>query len=170
MKADIMSMASGLLSVTQDRVLNVCYNITTIFILTHYQILSTRVEVHESLHSLATSSSAVLTLLEVSPGTGGSWCYLVVVLRLLEEHAALHLLLLLPPLLSDPVRHVGLQQLVDILSALAVGGRQVHVRAGGPHRTNSLALLEIFLIVKALQSVPLLEFHFHQHLLFLKQR
>ena len=62
-----MSMASGLLSVTQDRVLNVCYNITTIFILTHYQILSTRVEVHESVHSLAASSSAVLTLLEVSP-------------------------------------------------------------------------------------------------------
>ena len=88
--------------------------------------------------------------------------YLVVVLGLLQEHAALHLLLLVPPLLSHPLRHVRLQELLHILGAVAVDRSEVDVGADGPHGSNFPALLEKFLVVQTLETV----LHFHQELLF----
>ena len=164
-----MSIASGLLSVTQAMVLTFRLSFRNCKTC-HYQILSAGEEIHEAIHPLSTSSRAVLSsdCSQVVRLVLSS--YLVVVLRLFEEHAALNLLLFVPELLSHPLCHVGLKELLHVLGALAVDRRQVDVRAGGPHRTNFPSHLEIFLIVMALKTVLLLELHLHQKFLFLRKR
>ena len=95
--------------------------------------------------------------------------HLVKMLRLFEEHAGLHLIRFVPELLRVPVLQVGLEELLNVLRAVAVGWRQVEVRADCPHGTNFPGPRQIFLIIQTLQTMCLLEFHIHQQLLFLQK-